>query len=76
MNNRLVLLLVLKGVTIYSLLLWVYIVLTVIARPQWQYFNLSIYVPIRENILAVVTFAVSFLCFVGWQYLEKKLEMT
>ena len=71
MKSRVVLLLVLKGVTIYSLLLWAYIVFSVIVHPQWQYFDLSIYVPIRENFLAVFSFAVSFLSFMGWQYLEK-----
>ena len=62
---------VLKGVCIYSGLLWAYIVFTVIVRPEWQYFDLSVYIPIHENILAVASFAVSFLCYVSYQYLEK-----
>ena len=71
MKGRIVLRSVLEGISIYSLLLWAYIVIVVIVRPRSQYFNLSIYVPVQQNILAVIAFAVSFLCFVGWQYLEK-----
>jgi len=71
MKSRAILLLVLKGVTIYSLLLWAYLSLSVIVHPQWQFFNLSIYIPIHEDVLALVSFAVSFVSFIGWQYLEK-----
>jgi hypothetical protein len=74
MKTRVVLGSVLKGIWVYSLLLWVYIVVSVLLRPEWQYFELSVYVPIRENILAVVAFAVSFVSFVGWQYLERAPE--
>jgi hypothetical protein len=71
MKSTLFLRSLLKGLSIYSLLLWVYIVLSVLHNPGAQYFNLSVYVPVRQNLLAIVAFAVSFLCFIGWQYLEK-----
>jgi hypothetical protein len=70
MTSRLVLRSVMKGLWIYSLLLWGYIVASVLMRPQWQYFDLSVYVPIHQNILAVVSFAVSFFSFICWQYLK------
>ena len=70
MNSRVILLSVLKGITIYALLLWAYVALSVIVHPQWQFVNLSIYVPVQQDILALVAFVVSFLCFVGWQYLK------
>jgi hypothetical protein len=74
MKSRVVLRSVLKGIWVYSLLLWAYIVVSVLLRPESQYYDLSIYVPIRENILAVTAFAVSFVSFVCWQFLERAQE--
>jgi hypothetical protein len=70
MKDKLILRSVLKGLWIYSLLLWGYIVVSVLQNPKRQYFDLSVYVPIQENILAVTAFAASFLFFIGWQYLK------
>jgi hypothetical protein len=74
MKSRLFLKSLLKGLWIYSLLLWAYIIVSVFLNHRAQYYPLSVYVPVRQNLLAVVAFAASFLCFIGWQYLEKTSE--
>ena len=71
MKSRLILRCVLKALSIYLLILWAYVVATVIVRPEWQFYNLTVYLPIHEDIFAMFSFAASFFCFIGWQYLEK-----
>ncbi len=64
----------LKGIWIYSLITWAYIVADMFVFPQYQTLGISKYVPIPQNILADVAFPVSFLSFVYWEYLKKKEE--
>ena len=58
----------LKGLWIYTLILWVYIVADMFAFPQYQYSAISRLIPIPQNLIAVIVFPVSFLAFVGWEY--------
>jgi hypothetical protein len=37
-----------------------------------QYMPLSNYVPIPEDLVAVSAFVISFVCFIGWDYLRKQ----
>src|SRR5579872_4007558 len=61
----------LKGLWIYSLILWVYIVADMFVFPQYQYSAISRLVPIPQNLIAVVVFPLSFLSFVFWEYTRK-----
>jgi hypothetical protein len=72
LNSKLIVSL-LKGVWIYSLILWLYIVVdNLIYNFAHQYDPLSNYVPIPEDLLALLAFAASFLCYLGWDYLGRK----
>ena len=42
--------------------------------PADQYDQLSIYVPIPQNLLAILAFPVSFVSFIIWEYLKKTSE--
>ena len=57
----------LKGLWIYSLILWTYIVADMFVFPQYQYSAISRLVPIPQNLIAVVAFPISFLSFVLWE---------
>ncbi|MGH2639095.1 MAG: hypothetical protein ACRDF4_07435 [Rhabdochlamydiaceae bacterium] len=61
----------LKGIWIYTLILWAYIVLDMFLFPAYQYLGISKFIPIPENLLADVAFPMSFLSFVAWDYLKK-----
>ena len=58
------------GVWIYSLILWVYVVIDSFLFPPYQYLAISMYVPIPQNVIADVAFPLSFVCFVYWAYLR------
>jgi hypothetical protein len=58
----------LKGLWIYTLILWAYIVADMFVFPQYQYSAISRIVPIPQNLIAVVAFPISFLSFVLWEY--------
>lgn len=60
-----------KGVWIYSLILWGYIVADLFAFPQYQYSAISRYISIPQNLIADIAFPVSFVSFVLWDYLRK-----
>ena len=60
------------GVWIYSLILWVYVVLDSFLFPPYQYLAISNYVPIKQNILADIAFPVSFISFVLWAYYREQ----
>jgi hypothetical protein len=60
-----------KALWIYSLILWGFIVLFFFVYPTDQYDQLSIYVPIPQNLLAILAFPVSFVSFIIWEYLKK-----
>jgi len=62
----------LKGIWIYSLILWAYVVLDMFLFPSYQLMGISKWIPIPENILADIAFPVSFACFVAWEYLKRK----
>jgi hypothetical protein len=58
------------GLWVYLLIIWVYIVVDSFLFPQYQYMSISIYVPIRQNMLADAAFPLSFVFFVVWAYLR------
>ncbi|MCL4519339.1 MAG: hypothetical protein M1587_09095 [Thaumarchaeota archaeon] len=62
----------LKGIWIYSLIVWVYVVFDMFRFPAYQYLGISMWIPIPENVIADVAFPVSFLCFVAWEYLKRQ----
>jgi hypothetical protein len=69
-ENKKLVLSSLKGVWIYTLMLWIYIVADMFAFPEYQYSAISRFIPIPQNLIAVVAFPVSFLAFVAWEYLR------
>jgi len=71
-NN--LLLSIFKGIWIYSLLLWLYTVASTFVFPQYQYDQISIYIHIPQNLISDVSFPVSFLAFVVWEYLRISLK--
>jgi hypothetical protein len=71
MRTTLALRSILLGIWIYALILWAYIVVdNLIYGFQHQFAPLSVYVPFPEDLLAVLGFAISFVCFVLWNYLR------
>ena len=68
--NRLVLPF-LKGLWIYTLILWIYIVADMFMFPQYQLDAISRLIPIPQNLIAIVAFPLSFLAFVGWEYVRR-----
>ncbi len=57
-----------EGLFIYLLLIWVYIGIENLLYPAAvANTNLSVYVPIPQNLLAVVSFILSFVFFVLWK---------
>ena len=57
-----------EGLFIYLLLIWVYIGIENLFYPAAvANTNLSVYVPIPQNLLAVVSFILSFVFFVLWK---------
>lgn len=60
----------LKGLTIYTLILWAYIVADMFVFPQYQYSPISRLIPIPQNLIGVIAFPTSFFAFVAWQYLR------
>ena len=61
-----------KGTFIYCLLVWLYIIVEVKIRPQIieYHWNLATLVPMREDFLAVISFAISGISFIIWEYLR------
>jgi hypothetical protein len=60
----------LKGVWVWGLIAWLYVVSNVYLFPEYQFGPLSIYVPIPTDLAGVVAFAVSFAAFVLWAWLK------
>jgi hypothetical protein len=61
----------LKGLWIYTLILWGYIVADMFVFPQYQFDAISRLVPIPQNLVAIIAFPISFLAFVGWEYARR-----
>lgn len=70
-KSRALTLAILKGAWIYLLIVWVYIVIDSFLFPEYQFLGISRYVPIPQNLLADISFPLSLLCFIGWEYLRK-----
>ena len=72
MNAKLLAAAVFKGLWVYSLLAWVYVVASVLdpVTTAYQTFPLSIYVPIPTNLVGVSAFVISWVSFVLWEYLR------
>ena len=60
-----------KGVWIYTLLLWVYIVADMFVFPQYQFSGISRLIPVPQNLIGDMAFPISFFAFVLWEYLKK-----
>jgi len=61
----------LKGVWIYSLIIWVYIVADMFLFPKYQFDPISRYVPIiPQDFIATIAVPISFISFVAWEYLR------
>jgi hypothetical protein len=59
-----------KGVWIYCLILWAYIVGDMFVFPQYQFSGISRLIPIPQNLIADLAFPLSFVAFVAWEYLR------
>lgn len=57
-----------KGVWIWGLFTWAYVVLNITLFPQAQFWDLSVYVPIPTDLVGVLSFLVSFVAFVLWEW--------
>lgn len=68
--NRPAILAVLKGLWIYGLVLWAYVVFAVYITPETQTLPLSYYVWIPTDLAGVLAFAVSFASFILWEFLR------
>ncbi|MGC8681926.1 MAG: hypothetical protein ACP5RE_01745 [Candidatus Acidifodinimicrobium sp.] len=62
---------VFEGLWLYTLLVWVYIAIENLVYPA-AVFNsvLSVYFPVKQNLLAISSFVLSFVFFVVWRYLK------
>jgi hypothetical protein len=58
------------GLWIYSLILWGWVALNFYLMPNLQYDALSVYIPIKRDLVADIAFPVSFIGFVFWSYLR------
>jgi hypothetical protein len=62
---------VFEAVWLYSLIMWVYIAIENLLYPIAVLTQpLSVYIPIKQNLLAVTAFFVSFVSFLLWRYLK------
>ena len=61
---------ILKGIWVWGLLAWVYVVASVLnpTTAPWQTFPLSYYIPLPTNFVGVTSFAVSFIAFILWEW--------
>jgi hypothetical protein len=59
-----------KGIWIYALLVWLYIIVVINIYPYEVNWPFSTLVPIRQDYVAVVAFALSGICFIIWEYLR------
>jgi hypothetical protein len=59
-----------KGIWIYALLVWLYIVVVINAHPYALHWHLATLVPIRQDYVAVIAFAISGISFIIWEYLR------
>ena len=60
------------GLWVYCLLVWGWVGVNYYVYPRYQFLGISVWIPIPQNILADVTFPVSFLSFVIWYYLRQE----
>jgi hypothetical protein len=61
-----------KGVFVFSLLVWAYIIVEIHISPVIleRHYILATLVPIREDFMAVISFALSGIAFIIWEYLR------
>ncbi len=71
MADRRMLVSLFKALWIYFLIMWGYIAVTIWVYPSTQYLSLSEYVPIPQNLLAVVSFAASFAFYFLFTYFSR-----
>lgn len=62
---------VFEGLWFYTLLVWVYIAIENLVYPATVFNSvLSVYFPVKQNLLAISSFVLSFIFFVVWRYLK------
>ncbi|MCL4419153.1 hypothetical protein M1146_03560 [Patescibacteria group bacterium] len=62
---------ILKAIWIYFTLLWGYIAVENLVYPSAVYStNFSVYIPIRTDLLGLVSFALSFVFYIAWKLQE------
>jgi hypothetical protein len=71
-NGRPLLSALLKGLWIYSLIVWLFVVASFFIFPQYQYDQISIYIPIPQDVIADISLPISFVSFIVWEYLRKR----
>ncbi|MCL4396843.1 hypothetical protein M1494_00660 [Candidatus Parvarchaeota archaeon] len=65
------LLVILKALWIYFTLLWAYIAVENLVYPAAVYStNFSVYIPIRTDLLGLISFALSFIFYIVWKLQE------
>lgn len=70
-KNMRILPILFEGLWLYTFLTWAYIAVENLIYPAAVFSSaLSVYVPIRQNLLAVASFVLSFVFFVLWRYLR------
>jgi hypothetical protein len=58
----------LKGIWIWGLLAWLYVIADIHLCPPCQFYQLSVYVPIEENLFGDLAFGVSLVAFILWEW--------
>jgi hypothetical protein len=67
-----ILMVLFEALWLYFLLVWVYIAIENLLYPaQVATSNLAAYFPVPQNLLAVLSFALSFVFFFLWRYLKE-----
>ena len=66
---------VFEGLWFYTLLVWVYIAIENLVYPATVFNSvLSVYFPVKQNLLAISSFVLSFIFFVVWRYLKSSSQ--
>jgi hypothetical protein len=61
----------LKTTWVYGLITWLYVVSNLYVFPEFQFVDLSRYVPVPTDLVGIVAFAASAASFAGWEYLRR-----
>jgi hypothetical protein len=61
----------LRAVWVFSLIAWLYVAIDRWVNPQLQKAAMSPYIPIPQDIVGIISFAVAFIAFALWGSAEK-----